>query len=154
MFDETYTDRQLVLFGWSLDYLQREIRAGRLRATAQGTGFFVTRQNWETWLAQYNPQKASGAAVPAAPGTRQALPVAAAAGDPVAEWHAAFDLLVSRGTPRAVAIGMIDQQRPGLREAMIRAHNQRLTQADVAEQAARATARDRARRRPAFATTI
>lgn len=151
---DVFTDQQLVLWGWSLDFLRREIAAGRLRAIDQGTGFAVTRANWDAWIQRYNPAKNNGTAPGAAPGARQAFAPVAGSGDPVAEWHAAVDLLVSRGTPRAVAIGTVDQQRPGLREAMIRVHNQRLAQADVAEQAERATRRDAVRRRPAFSTTI
>ena len=151
-----FTDMQLQAWGWSVDFLRREIAAGRLHATMQGAGFAIRRDDWDAWVQRYNPAKTHGTAAEAAPGARsnQAFAPVAAAGDPVSEWHNAVDLLVSRGTPRAVAIRMIDQTRPGLRERMIQQHNQRLTQADVAEQAERATARDRARRRPAFQTTI
>lgn len=152
-----FTDMQLQAWGWSVDFLRREIAAGGLHATAQGTGFAIRRDDWDAWVQRYNPAKANGTAAGGASGSpsHQAFTrVAGVAGDPVSEWRELVDTLVARGTPRAVAIGMIDQTRPGLREAMIAAHNQRLAQADVAEQAALAAARDRARRRPAFATTI
>ena len=68
-----FTDMQLQAWGWSVDFLRREIAAGRLHATMQGAGFAIRRDDWDAWVQRYNPAKTHGTAAEAASGTTRTV---------------------------------------------------------------------------------
>ena len=128
MNDETMTDLELQARGFSLDHLRREIAAGRLKATAQGTGFYVTDSDFRNWHSGELQRQQSGR--PA--GTP---PTAPRTGGAKVEWNARVAQHMSRGLSRTAAIRHVDRERPGLRERMLAECNETARrQRDLARQ--------------------
>jgi hypothetical protein len=127
MNDETMTDLELQARGFSLDHLRREIAAGRLKATAQGTGFYVTDSDFRNWHSGELQRQQSGRSA----GTP---PTAPRTGGAKVEWNARVAQHMSRGMSRTAAIRRVDRERAGLRARMLQEHNTAVRrQSDLAE---------------------
>ena len=135
---DTLTEMELAARGFSIEELRTAVARGQLRGTPHGQGFLFRASDIAEWAEKsavsggrrVEPRKS---AAPTAPAPRQANAPAAGA-DPVAAWNGIINRLVAGGVPRAEAIKATDANHPGLREAMLRAHNTAVRrQSDLAE---------------------
>ncbi len=123
------TERELVARGWSSDTLRKAIRSGKLNGVFQGTSFIVREDHLQEWVDLQLPKgRPTGRTAPAAapaPTGRTAPAPAAGRQTATAEWQERVKNLVAKGTPRDMAVGMVDKTHPGLRQQMIAEANRR-----------------------------
>jgi hypothetical protein len=110
----------LKLRGFPIHAIQRAIASGELRGGYIGnsTIISVSEEALDEWLENCRKGAPSKTSV----GGRQApTPTSGAK----VEWDAAVAQHMSRGLSRTAAIGRVDRERPGLRDRMLREHNDR-----------------------------
>jgi hypothetical protein len=114
----------LKLRGFPIHAIQRAIASGELRGGYIGnsTIISVSEEALDEWLENRRNGAPSKTAAASSVGGRQApTPTSGAK----VEWDAAVAQHMSRGLSRTAAIGRVDRERPGLRDRMLREHNDR-----------------------------